>query len=65
MNRLQRRTAPSYAYSAFVKADPGVAVTAGRIKGLKEIQLAGTREYEVCVCMFDPSFLLPSFFSVH
>lgn len=25
--------APSYAFSSFIKADPGVAVTAGRIKG--------------------------------
>jgi hypothetical protein len=38
-------TAPSYAFSAFVKVEPG-SVTAGRIKGLKEISLAGTRAYE-------------------
>ena len=42
----QQQPAPSYAYSSFIKADPGVAVTAGRIKGVKEIELAGSKEFE-------------------
>lgn len=37
---------PSYAFSSLTKRTPGVSVEAGRIKGLKEIEIAGTREYE-------------------
>jgi hypothetical protein len=37
---------PSYAYSNFIKRTPGVSVQAGRIKGLKEIEIAGSRQYE-------------------
>jgi hypothetical protein len=37
---------PSYAFSNFVKRTPGVSVQAGRIKGLREIEIAGSRQYE-------------------
>lgn len=37
---------PSYAFSSFIKRTPGVSVQAGRIKGLKEIEIAGSRQYE-------------------
>jgi len=37
---------PSYAFSNFLKRTPGVSVLAGRIKGLREIEIAGSRQYE-------------------
>ncbi len=37
---------PSYSFSSFVKCTPGVSVQAGRIKGLKQIEIAGTQGFE-------------------